>query len=250
MMKTLLIATCFLLPSFALAAIEVDIESPLSVNAVEGSIMVSKSVNVKDIYTGNSQIVFWISGPKYDTESHRIDFAGLSPGGFQGKAALFTLEGDMAPGDLKLSELTTLANDGSGTPIKAKLSFRTVASSDDAFAPEPFSIALSNSDELFDGKTFASFSAVDKGLGIDHYEVAEKLIGTPNEADWQREVSPYEVHNRALLKEIYVKAVDKAGNYRIESIPLPRRRAAYIFLAIILVALCAFALRKRSSRFS
>lgn len=254
-MKTLLIATLLLLPSVGIAAtIDVNIDTlGQSVNAIEGKIVIPSWLSVKDIYTGNSEIVFWVQSPVYDDASHSVSFAGLTPGGFLGKGTLFSITGDFAAGDealLKSSGVIALKNDGLGTKVPVKISFLSANPAQDIFSPEPFPITVSKSESLFEGKTFASFSATDKGLGLDHYDVAEKLIGSPQESDWHTEASPYEIKDSSLLKNVFVRAVDKAGNSRIESVALPHRHIALGILAIIFIASCAFALRTRYSRFS
>lgn len=90
----------------------------------------------------------------------------------------------------------------------------------DTTAPEAFRVGVYRDPSLFDDQLFAVFSAVDKQTGIDHYEVAEvpaSDLGLPeNQWNWARSVSPYLIKDQNLSGAIEVRAIDKAGNERLE----------------------------------
>jgi len=147
-----------------------------------------------------------------------------------------------------------LLNDGFGTParvetksldlvvISVPISGPSRFASKDAEPPETFRPEIAKSPEMFDGKWFLVFATQDKGLGIDRYEIKEtryRFFGsfsTPLEASrlgrlpifrwiglltgsrWISAESPYALRDQKLKSYIFVKAVDKAGNVRIEKI--------------------------------
>ena len=87
-----------------------------------------------------------------------------------------------------------------------------------------------------------AFSAQDKELGIDYYEVWENNkkydindIGNIEEAEWAKTENPHLLKDQNLESYIYVKAVDKAGNERIEVIPPNKRSSANYRNAIIAI---------------
>ena len=74
---------------------------------------------------------------------------------------------------------------------------------------------------LFDGKHFLVFQAVDKQSGIDHYEVLEVRSGhQPVDQDslWERAESPYELKDQGLRSDIYVRAVDRSRNFIVAKV--------------------------------
>ena len=91
----------------------------------------------------------------------------------------------------------------------------------DTTPPEPFTVGVYKDPSLFGGQLFAVFSTVDKQTGIDHYEVAEvptaDLKKPENQWNWARAVSPYLLKNQNLDGLVEVRAIDAAGNERLES---------------------------------
>lgn len=93
----------------------------------------------------------------------------------------------------------------------------------DTDLPSDFSITLTKDDNAFSGKYFIVFNAVDKQSGIDHYEVMEEPFTDFNSFTWGRAdapwvvtASPFVLSDQTLNSTIRVKAIDKAGNERIE----------------------------------
>ncbi|HVM76712.1 MAG TPA: hypothetical protein VMU07_00990 [Candidatus Paceibacterota bacterium] len=144
-----------------------------------------------------------------------------------------------APSAALSFESSTIAilNDGAGTiaPLKtAGAVYSTLTSGkyapvntwqdaiqNDAAPPEPFTVGVYRDQSLFSNQWFAAFSTVDKQTGIDHYEVAEvplKDVNTPqSQWNWARAVSPYLIHDQSLSSVIAVRAIDAAGNVRVET---------------------------------
>ncbi|OGF26858.1 hypothetical protein A2303_06590 [Candidatus Falkowbacteria bacterium RIFOXYB2_FULL_47_14] len=104
----------------------------------------------------------------------------------------------------------------------------------DTISPLPFVIELRSDPGIFDGRYYIIFSTTDKETGMDHFEVLEitpeELSGITDKpglyerlfmepktpSAWKRAKTPYLLEDQSLLSVIRVKAVDKAGNERIE----------------------------------
>jgi len=205
-----------------------------SINAIEATITFpSNAVELSSFYTGSSILAFWIQQPTV-TSPGNISFSGIVPGGFIGDkgylfSAVFTAkkEGTVSIGS---TQEKILLNDGNGTqttatqaPLKitiAKSAPNTFTSPSDATQPEIFFPAVSNDPSIFGGKYFVAFATQDKGIGIDHYEIAEKGLLSFKKQFVPAE-SPYLLHDQLLLSTIYIKAVDKTGNERIVTLAPP-----------------------------
>jgi len=168
---------------------------------------------------------------------------------------------------LLLQDAYISLNEGAGATQQDEWS--ELISSDNQL-PSDFVINLTrddqNDDPAFSGRYFITFSAVDKQSGIDHYEVMEEPFSEfysfkwgRADAPWITTESPYVLTDQSLNSTIRVKAVDKAGNERIEIlVPDEAQRAisrdAIIFYSLVLlsivllVLLLAFALWKRRQR--
>ena len=162
-----------------------------------------------------------------------------------------------------------MRNDGQGSPIAASSTSATVTVAAAvsgtiplpptvSFAvPEPFVPVISENPDVYGGKHFLVFSATDKGSGIDHYEVLEVPTGRhaalPS-SSWQVATSPYLLQDQNLSSDIYVRAVDHAGNAIVVKVPAqyPAASAAGIDWALlgcvcigILLCVAIFMLRRR-----
>ncbi|OHA91887.1 MAG: hypothetical protein A3J09_00035 [Candidatus Zambryskibacteria bacterium RIFCSPLOWO2_02_FULL_51_21] len=239
----------FLLPvsmSAATTVIEIDTDRE-TVNAVEGVVELPSGIRIDEIYTGNSAVTLWIVEPAWDRAAGRIKFAGLTPGGFRGKYPLFSFSGEFSATDsasIAFRNITALRADGSGTAAPVRLRAVPGEVAEDATPPEPFDILISKTPETFAGKYFASFVAQDKGTGVENYEYALTWILSPGEGDWQSAVSPLILEDKALFKRIYVRATDKAGNFREISTHGPYWYPILLISSIIIV--CVLLLLRRS----
>jgi hypothetical protein len=229
-----------------------------TVNAIEGKVVFPQEhLALKEIRDGNSSINFWIERPDISEQS-QVSFSGITPGGVSGrKEFLFAMvfraiEGGEAV--VELSEITALKNDGEGTPIPIKaepliFSISQTPSSEtepvegiqDTEPPEDFLPVVGQDPEIFDGRYFLVFSAQDKGVGIDHFEVREGYFSTYMVAE-----SPYQLKHQSLNKNIFVKAVDKAGNWKVVELEAAHRAKwnPYLFFAIILLVAAGLLLKK------
>lgn len=195
-------------------ALEINVEYP------------AEFVKLKDWSNGNSIVSLWIKEPK--NNNGIFSFQGIIPGGYNEKKGLLLVlyfeslkEGD-AEIAIKDNSLVLL-NDGEGTEAKTLFSSAKIISKfseekkpmpefTENIPPEPFTPIISRSDEIYGGNYFLIFSTQDKNSGIDYYEVSEG--GEP----FRIAQSPYLLRNQRLDEDIRVKAVDKAGNERMEMI--------------------------------
>lgn len=116
----------------------------------------------------------------------------------------------------------------------------------DTTPPEPFKPAISSSPDIFGGKYFISFVAQDKGTGIKRYEYASTWFFRPGAGKWLETQSPMVLSRRMLFQEVYIRAVDKSGNYRVMSTAGPYH---YASLSVgIIILLCVLLLLRRFVR--
>jgi len=239
------------------------------INAIEGEIIYpSDAVEVSDIRYGDSVVNIWIQSPSVLERDNKIIFSGIIPGGFSGIQEPFapkTIDGKLfslilktkKEGDylLSLTSGKALLNDGLGSSAEVSTrDFRLRVSSErgvsmnksftDDIPPESFSPEVTSDPNAFNGKYFLIFSTQDKNSGIDHYEVKEGW------GKWVVVESPYILEDQELKSRIKVKAIDRAGNERLEKVfssyPLfsYAKLALWVIIIIIVVRLIYF-LRKR-----
>ena len=209
-------------------------------------------LEAKDFSKGNSILTLWVKEPAFSNGV--ILFIGGVPGGYWGAGGLlakiaFRIHGTDTAKIEFLDSSKVLLNDGKGT--KARLTtkgavFDILAEKlevpkdewkkeieGDNILPEPFKVEISQDPAIFEGKYFITFSTTDKQTGIDYYEVKE------GRKDWKRAISPYVLENQKLTSDIWVKAIDKAGNYWMETLEAQNKPEInyliYIGLGLILV---------------
>ena len=208
------------------------------VNAVETNLnFPSDILEVRDLSQGNSVLTLWIKNPSFSGDV--ISFVGGTPAGYQGldgligKIVFQVRKKALDSAKIIFQESSVLLNDGQGT--KAKLSTKGAVFSilpleskttrdqwkkeleEDKISPLPFKIEISKDSAIFEGKYFITFSTTDKETGIDHYEIKE------GKRSWKTGISPYVLENQKLTDDIWVKAVDKAGNEWTETLKAQQR---------------------------
>ena len=236
-----------------------------NINAVEGILRFPADIlEFKELNDGNSIVNFWVERPSRRVENEII-FSGITPGGFVGKRGLIFritfLAKNEGNGKLEMQNIKALLNDGNGTaadisvsPLKIiitsqDLSLPPKKETKDQEPPESFKPEIARDPAIFDGKWFLVFATQDKGLGIGHYEIKEtrsRIFGLFPK--WISAESPYALRDQKLKSYIFVKAVDKAGNVRIEKI-LPRNPLRWYenyenWIIIILGLVIAYAIKK------
>ncbi len=227
-----------------------------NINAIEGKVVFPADLlDVKEMRDGNSIINFWVDKPRIDTNintnKHEIIFAGITPGGYSGeKGLIFSVifrakkEGEAL---IEISGVKALLGDSRGTETKTASKNLLVSIRDDISVPswmsprdieppESFKPEVARDPAIFDGKWFLVFATQDKGSGLDRYEIREGFWG-----EFRPAQSPYLLQNQNLDKKIFVKAVDKSGNVRIEVFRPPRLRPWYKNYSILIILIVGIA---------
>ncbi len=210
-----------------------SIEADQSINTVSLKLPLPAGVKVQDIYDGNSIINFWVDKPQVNTTDNSLSFSGIIPGGYSGKdGQLLTLKVSVSEQsiahfsyDLDHSKVylnTPTADED--TLIGKSLDLTVIAGQEnkksditDTTPPEDFSVLISHDTDVAKNLWQAVFATQDKGVGIDHYEVAESWKKTDSFKGlvWHPTTSPYTLHDQDAKSYVYVKAIDKNGNERI-----------------------------------
>jgi len=212
-----------------------------NINAIEGKILFPREqVTLKEVREGNSLVSLWIQKPEmpasaegFDEAQQELFFSGLVPGGFTGEDGyLFSLFFEAKQkGQVRIeteAEQILLA-DGQGSKASVEQAPLTLMIEEgervnelppfnDPDPPESFTPQVARDSSIFGGKWFLVFSAQDKRSGIDYYEIQETREKRQKTSGWIKAESPYLLQDQGLRSYIYVKAVDKAGNERIETL--------------------------------
>lgn len=220
------------------------------INAFEGKIIFPGDIlDLKEIRDGDTIVNFWIEKPHQpqatgDKRQGEIVFSGITPGGFNGtKGFIFSaiFEGKKeGTAKFEIGDARTLRNDGTGSaaPLMMVPSEITVSSGTpaeiplvpkikDTEPPEAFVPEIAKDPTLFEDKWFVVFATQDKSSGVDHYEIKEsrqRILSIFGK--WVTAESPYVLADQELRSFIWIKAVDKAGNVRIEKV-LPQNPLAW-----------------------
>ncbi|MCK9186853.1 cohesin domain-containing protein [Candidatus Gracilibacteria bacterium] len=246
------------------------------INAAEGKIIFPNNLlSVSKISYGNSILSFWPQIPA-EKENGVISFSGVTPGGYDvgsGRGLLFSVifkgEGE-GRANLEFKDGLVLKDDGAGTATLLKLGNGNIIITKQSIGgeskessalleelnvgsdhelPESFTPLVGSNPTIFDGKYFLVFATVDKQSGIDYFEVKESLNKSGDDTKWIRAESPYQLSDQALQSFILVKAVDKAGNFRIETLALRNTQKFYqsvsFWVIIILIFLIFFLWRRK-----
>jgi hypothetical protein len=207
-----------------------------AINAIEGRVVFPNNLlEVKEVREGNSIVSLWVERPRL--AQSQIPFAGIIPGGYKGNNGLlltiiFTAK-EPGQGTVELQNLKALLNDGQGTATAVNATNFQFSISEsgaplmggglteirDNEPPETFRPEIAKSDLLFNGKWFVVFTTADKKSGIDHYEIKESRQRFLSFfSKWLPAESPYLLKDQERRSYVWIKAVDKAGNQRIERI--------------------------------
>jgi len=250
------------------------------INAIEVYVDFSDNLVFRDYLDGKSIITHWIEKPHIVVPSahhmaSQITFSGIVAGGINGKnlnlVDLVFEAKEKGIAKIKIDEKSkVLLNDGLGTKTKLIALSKSFNVLDiegkpkikikDNFPPEPFKIYLVRNKEIFNGKYYITFEAKDKQSGIAYYEISEKpitfiFLSKPDikNLSFKKAESPYVLEDQSLRSYVIVKAVDKAGNERIE-ILYPQRVLVFddvlmfIICLVILLGLMIFVIKFRYSR--
>jgi hypothetical protein len=210
-----------------------------SINAIEGHFTFNpQEFTIENLNDGGSVIDLWVESPTSSNALGTLDFSGIIPGGITtASGTVLTLTiipvGASATKGFTLTSARALLNNGKGTPAALSImngpfiltptliTSSTASTTVDTQPPDPFIPEIATNTNIFAGQYFIVFGTTDEQSGIDHYEVLEvpagKSIGSV--AAWQPATSPYLLKDQSLSSDIYVRAIDKAGNVRIVKIP-------------------------------
>ena len=174
-------------------------------------------------------------------------------------------------GTVGISDASLLANDGQGTSIPVTTSAATIdvapapasgvvpqGPSFPYTVPQTFTPVISQNPDIYGAQYFLIFSTTDKGSGIAYYQVLETPAGAgmgENPA-WVTATSPYLLQDQDLSSDIYVRAMNNAGNAIIIKVPArhpasPWRAAREVGIAVVigvLVIAIAWFFRRRYHR--
>lgn len=246
-----------------------------SINAIEGSLLIDKSLlktnssdngSLVELTDSGSIITYWVQRPVFDPASGLVKFSGTIPGGYSGGSGiLFSLvlpprQGSAIDNAITITNLKAYKNDGlasSAAMLSKSFALGDVAGEvdpsieqqlyitgqrKDDIPPEVFSPQLSRDDQVFDGKWFVNFATVDKQSGIDHYEVQESRSGQIDSSKWQVATSPHVLQDQELHSHIYVLAIDRQGNERVIRVfprkPLPwfgQYKSDLIIIGVVII---------------
>jgi len=234
------------------------VDSLIPVNAFSGTLTYSKTllepVAVSD---GDSVVNLWITHPAVPTVGAAIPFAGVTPGGFSGSSGtLFSVlfrARSAGIAKISLADLQVLRNDGVGgkelvlsKPLSISIARKSLGGYTepaDTTPPEVFSAYLGTDPQVFDGRSYLVFAAVDKASGVDRYAVAESRVPAfllmlfP--LSWTTvAASPIVLQDQNLTSTVYIRAIDRAGNERLSVFPPIHLFTAYekaVLMGILIV---------------
>ena len=241
------------------------------INSIEGTLSIPQNTfNIESVETENSIISLWVEKPNIDERTGEIHFSGGLPGGYSGSSATifsFVLKAKKeGNGNVDFKNINILLNDGKGTSVpqiyfspmylsigKANSSVhKEYVASHDVTPPENFEPTISNNSSISGGESFVSFYAVDKGSGVDSYEVREKpwflsLFGF--NSYWKGKENLKVLSYQYWISDVKVRAIDVEGNYTEESLikyPNTLGGGAVSILFIGFLYFCFVIFRKRS----
>jgi hypothetical protein len=253
------------------------------INAVDAVISYSENIIPVDISLGKSIFPMWVEAPVINKENKTISFAGGIPNGYCGRVQgdpnltntiveiFFRAPGMQVGGGDERREATVqftdqstaYLNDGVGTvanlqKIGANFTLNDNVGSEildpwsgdvqrDDVPPEEFSATV----EMIDNNWFVVFNTTDKQTGISHYEVIEETYTQAKLFDFGAATAPWiETRSPHLLKDqtrnsvIRVRAIDKAGNEYVTTIPIDESARGFVVTTelIVIVAVSVTAL--------
>jgi len=205
------------------------------INALEGRVILPPFLEVVDIDKSNSIVPLWIEEPQ--KQGNKVSFAGIIPGGIVASGEpLFTLQLKIfidreAKAVFKVEDFRVLLNNGKGTSVSTTVEPLTLAINPseavpmstveeiiDNNPPAQFTYQVVRDANLFDNQWVVIFLAQDKESGIAYYEVQENKEKVIDENKWQKVKSPYLLQDQSRQSYIFLRAVDKAGNYTLATI--------------------------------
>lgn len=237
--------------------VKIKISTPDTlINVIDGTMLYdNKRLEIKEISTGGSFLALWPKPPVFSNEKGNLSFVGGTPDGFQGEKGdvlkiifLARNEGE-ATLDFLNDDFSVFLHDGKGTRINPRLEPLSLnilprapeipvkdewqaLIEKDKTSPKSFEITLGKDPSIFDNQYFISFFTTDAESGVAYYEVQE------GDGNFIRAESPHLLKDQSLKRLIKVKAVDKAGNERIEELMPPAPDAPFYKNILFWIAVC------------
>ena len=236
-------------------------------NAVEMEIQYPKNLLKPISFSdGGSIINLWVERP--DPNKPTLILKGAIPGGFNwnggllGKIIFEALKSGTV--EIQAQNFRSFLNDGEGTEAKTtaknlefgilNLEKPEISEEEDSYPPEKFTPEVIQDPNVYNGQYVLAFATQDKHFGIDYYEVQETSKKKSEINKWERTESPYLLKDQTRESYIFVKAVDRKGNERVEKIypisykPWYQRPVTYIIVALLLVLAVMAVQRLRRTR--
>lgn len=236
--------------------LDIDLDTKgMSVNGIEGSIMLPSTVSFVRAEEGKSMVDLWVQHPHLVGDA--VSFSGIMTNGFEGvidpfhpqtrmpgKILRLVLSGKN-PGEAQLDTrgISITYNDGKGTAASLPDTWTriTVRNEDVPFRymtitdTEPaLDVSVVSDTNLYDGKYALVYTASDKQSGIESVSIKEG-----NRA-WKKIESPYLLEDQSRHSILYIQAVNYSGATIIKQIdplpyspiPLVRSIAFIVFLGL------------------
>jgi hypothetical protein len=249
-----------------IVAIKVNTEGAV-LNTVDGEITLKGNAVLQEFSLANSSFGLWPRTPSLMKDGKTVSFVGGVPGGFsiEGATIFKIIVEAKKEGVVTIApqNISVFLNDGKGTkiPVQLKgLNINVVAKksniatqndwanlvSKDTTPPEDFIIVPGQESNLYSGKKFVYFSAIDNQSGIDHYEVSE------NSGPIVKTGSVYVIQNQDQPIRLTVTAYDKAGNKKV-SVLEPDSQTSFwstviVFVVFLIIAFFIYRKFRRSKK--
>ncbi len=215
------------------------------INATDGVLTFSSPKDIVSINIGGSIFDLWPRRPSL--EGNKISFTGGTTAGVYGSTLrLFTIAvkpSSTNPIKINLQNATTYLNDGKGTSVNVsgtqiEIPVQNTSKTSDELAsliskdttpPEKFKIELGQDPSVYDGKYFISFFTTDKESGIERYEIVE------GDRPSVRSGNTYVLQDQGLSSLITIRAIDNAGNERVETFNPKSTGIPWIKIVIVVI---------------
>jgi hypothetical protein len=235
-----------------------------TINSIDGSIVLLDenrgNFEVKDLVVVDSAFVFWTRKPSLESKQE-IFFSGGTPNGIKGERLLVfkIIVKINQPGKftIKSKNLNVYLNDGLVTSKEIKKSESVISVSEmaseaqdnwekiisnDNTPPKPFEIFLGQDPSLYEGMKFVTFNAEDAESGIAYYQIKE------GDYEYVRTGTVYVLRDQNKIRNITVKAYDKAGNIQTSSLDLGKSGINWKAIGFVLIPVLLIFYRKKISK--
>ena len=230
--------------SATIVEVTVDPEGKV-INAIEGILQfqTTQYVEISSVVTetGDSAFSLWPVDPIYNDADKTVRFAGGVTKGFTEEDLVFRMRIFTAKGgQVSLAWIggNAYVDDGLGTPDP--VSSRSVTlllsqsipnpinpSSADSQPPTFDTVEIGQNEEVYEGKAFISFHAIDDVSGIDRYVVTENNVVT------EVKDGVYVFQDQERKVDVLLTAFDKAGNSTSVKVPSRYDQLLYLIIAVI-----------------